>query len=52
VDHYTFEEEELASLIQLATDLKPLLKKDGRMIFWIDENGPEEDKELIRQLWV
>ncbi len=52
VDHYTFEEEELAKLIQLAEDLKPLLKKGCKMVFWIDENGPDEDKELIKELWV
>ena len=52
VDHYTFDEEELNKLVQLSVDLKPLLKKDGRMVFWIDENGPEEDKHLIKQLEV
>ena len=52
VDHYTFEEEELVNLIQLAEKLKCLLKKDGKMVFWVDENGPDEDKQLIRSLCI
>lgn len=52
VDHYTFEEEEFQDLKELATNLTPLLKENGRMIFWIDENAPEEDQGLIKSLWI
>ena len=52
VDHYTFEEEELEILEWLATGLKHLLKPKGSMVFWIDENAPEEDQEKIKKLWV
>jgi hypothetical protein len=52
VDHYTFEEEELGELEELATKLRQVLADDGRMIFWIDENAPDEDRELIKKLWI
>ncbi len=52
VDHYTFEEEELEMLQWLGTALQRLLKPGGKMVFWIDENGPDEDKEKIRKLWI
>jgi spermidine synthase len=52
VDHYTFEEEELEPLQALSTGLRYLLRPGGKMVFWIDENAPEEDQEKIRNLWV
>lgn len=52
VDHYTFEEEELEMLQWLAMALKNLLKPGGKMVFWIDENAPEEDQTKIKNLWV
>jgi len=52
VDHYTFEEEELDKLQWIATSLKLLLKPEGQMVFWIDENAPEEDQEKIKKLWI
>jgi spermidine synthase len=52
VDHYTFEEEELGLLQGLASGLKYLLKPGGEMVFWVDENAPEEDQNLIRDLWI
>lgn len=52
VDHYTFEEEELELLDWLASSLKMLLTPNGKMVFWIDENAPDEDKEEIKKLWV
>jgi spermidine synthase len=52
VDHYTFEEEELETLQWLGTGLKHLLMPKGSMVFWIDENAPDEDKEKIRDLWI
>lgn len=52
VDHYTFDDEEYAALHRLQTMLKALLKKDGNMVFWIDENAPEGDKEEIKKLWI
>ena len=52
VDHYTFSEETLYQLEELAIRLSPMIKEGGRMIFWVDENAPEEDKELIRRLWL
>ena len=52
VDHFTFETDEMEELEGLATNLKPLLKEGGRMIFWIDENAPEEEQEAIKELWV
>ena len=52
VDHYTFEEEELDQLEALQVGLKHLLRPGGQMVFWIDENAPEEDQEKIKELWV
>ena len=52
VDHYTFDDEEYKELRDLQQVLKSLLKKEGTMVFWIDENAPEEDQFLIRSLWV
>jgi len=52
VDHYTFEEEELGELQELARNLLPVLADGGRMIFWVDENAPDEDRELIKKLWI
>lgn len=51
VDHYAFDEEDLEYLPKLADRLKPLLKPGGNMVFWIDENAEEEDKDLVRELW-
>lgn len=51
VDHYTFDEEDMEYLPKLAEKLRPLLKPDGNMVFWIDENADEEDKDLIKSLW-
>jgi spermidine synthase len=53
VDHYTLEdEEEIYALEDLAYKLEPLVKEGGRMIFWVDENAPEESKDQIRKLWL
>ena len=52
VDHYTFEEEELEKLQTLGTGLRYLLRPGGKMVFWIDENAPDEDRKQIRDLWV
>ena len=51
VDHYTFVEEDLESLPELANSLKRLLKSRGNMVFWIDENAEDTDKNLVRSLW-
>jgi len=53
VDHYTLEDEEtILDLEELAVRLKLLLKSEGKMVFWIDENAPEEDQKSIRDLWI
>jgi spermidine synthase len=53
VDHYTLEDEEIVDpLAELRDKLSKLLKPEGKMIFWIDENAPEEDQQRIRDLWV
>jgi spermidine synthase len=52
VDHYTFDEDDLSVLPWLATALKFLLKPGGKMVFWIDENAPEEDQKMVRDLWI
>ncbi len=52
VDHFTFDEDELADLQWLGTGLKHLLKPEGKMVFWIDENASEVDQEYLRDLWV
>jgi spermidine synthase len=52
VDHYTFDDETLETLPGLATALKFLLKPDGKMVFWVDENAPEEDRQKVRDLWI
>jgi len=53
VDHYTLEDEdEIYALEDLAFRLEPLVKEGGRMIFWIDENAPDANKNQIRKLWL
>jgi len=53
VDHYTLEDEDtIYELEELAFRLQPLLKEGGNMVFWIDENSPEEDQAEIRKLWL
>ncbi len=52
VDHYTWDEDVLFLLEDLAFKLELLLKEDGRMIFWVDEAAPDEDKDQIRKLWL
>ena len=53
VDHYTLEDEDaIYALEDLAYKLEPLVKEGGRMIFWVDENAPEEDKDQVRKLWL
>lgn|SRR5574338_215848 len=52
VDHYVYDEELLPELQELAKSLAVLLKPGGNMVFWIDENAPEDEKEKIRQLYL
>lgn len=52
VDHYTFSEDTIDGLKELAQNLCPLVKEGGRMIFWIDENAGEEEKAEIKNLWL
>lgn len=53
VDHYTLDDEEqIAPLEELAVKLRPLLKPEGKMVFWIDTNASDEDQKRIRDLWV
>ncbi len=53
VDHYTLDDEdEIYALEDLAFKLEPLVKEGGRMIFWLDENAPEEDQAEVRKLWL
>ncbi len=52
VDHYTLDIEELDVLMGLRDNLRPLLKPEGKMIFWIDENAPDEDQEAFKNLWI
>jgi spermidine synthase len=54
VDHFTMsdDEEQILGLVSLGQELVDLLKSGGRMIFWVDENAPEEDQEIIRKLWI
>jgi spermidine synthase len=52
VDHYTFDDDDLDMLEWVGTGLKHLLKPGGSMVFWIDDNAPEEDKEQVKKLWV
>ncbi len=53
VDHYTLEDEDtIYELEDLAHKLAPLVKESGHMVFWVDENAPEEDQDEIRKLWL
>lgn len=53
VDHYTMGDDDIYPELQdLAGKLSPLLKENGRMIYWIDEHAPEEDQEFVRSLWL
>ena len=52
VDHYTMGDEDIyPELEELSMRLRPLVKKNGNLVFWIDENAPDEDQEFIRKLW-
>jgi predicted O-methyltransferase YrrM len=53
VDHYTLDDEEIIKPLEdLATQLRKLLKDNGKMVFWIDINCSDEDQKRIRDLWV
>ena len=52
VDHYVYDEDLFPSLSGLAEDLGLLLKPGGKMVFWIDENAPEEEKAKIKSLYL
>jgi spermidine synthase len=52
VDHYTLDIEELQLMMELRDNLRPLLRPKGNMIFWIDENAPDEDQEAFKNLWI
>lgn len=53
VDHYaTMDEELIEELKSLMEKLSKLLKADGKLIIWIDENLPEEEIKLFKQFWV
>lgn len=54
VDHYTLEDEEetIPELGKLAVQLEPLLKDQGNMVFWIDENIDDDYKAEMRKLWL
>jgi spermidine synthase len=53
VDHYTLEDEEVITPLEdLSKRLRLLLKPEGKMVFWIDENAPEEDQKLLKDLWI
>ena len=52
-DHYTMGDDDLyPELAELAGNLSPLINPGGRMIFWIDENAPEEEQAEVRKLWL
>jgi spermidine synthase len=53
VDHYaTMDEDLFEELKPLAIKLSQLLKPDGKMVFWIDENLSPEEIEMFKQLWI
>lgn len=53
VDHYTMGDEDLyPELEELASNLSSLVNPGGRMVFWIDENAPDDEQEFVRSLWL
>lgn len=50
VDHYVYDEDLFPALENLAQDLTPLLKVGGHLIFWVDEQAPDEEKARITSL--
>lgn len=53
VDHYVLDDPDtILDLKDLAEELAPLLRANGKMIFWIDELMPEEEKAEIKKLWI
>jgi len=50
VDHYVYDEDLFPSLAILAEKLGLLLKPGGKMVFWIDEHAPEEEKAKLKGL--
>lgn len=51
VDHYAFDDDDLDALPELEYRLRPLLKPEGNMVFWIDENAEDADQDLVKGLW-
>jgi len=53
VDHYTNQDEDtFEELRSLKSNLKKILKKQGKIIFWYDNNLAPEEKKAIKSLWV
>lgn len=51
VENYVFDDEILENLPNLAEKYYSILKPNGNIIFWIDENAEEEDQRLVKSLW-
>lgn len=53
VDHYTFMEDELwENLENLVKKLSKLLKEDGKLIVWIDQNMAQSEIAQFKKLWI
>ena len=54
VDHHADMEEEdtYVEMYVLVEQLKELLTEEGKLVVWLDENAPDEDKKRFRDLWV
>lgn len=53
VDHYTNQDEEtFEELATLKKNLKKVLQKQGKIIFWYDSNLDPQEKKAIKSLWV
>lgn len=53
VDHFAnMEDEEYEEVAKVVDKLKWLLRSEGKLIVWLDENAPEEDIQKFRDFWV
>lgn len=52
VDHYSNTDEETYPEVKsLVDNLKPLVKKNGKLIVWIDSYAQKQDQEAFADLW-
>lgn len=52
VNHYSFSEGVIPELKDLRQPLCNLLNPGGSLVYWIDPEGMDEDKDAVKSLWL